>query len=154
MRPVLPAAVAAALVVTAAAAETRLAPPGVAIKGRQANYRRMAAALKGLGEELRAARPSLEQIRVQSAWLDHFGTQVLRWFPRGTGAEAGVRTRALPEIWSNHAGFTRAGARLVVAVRGVRAAAGRGDIGQVRTFYAAVRSACSGCHDDFRAPED
>jgi cytochrome c556 len=129
-----------------------LAPPSVVIKGRQSNYRRMEAAMSAISDQLRAVRPSLQDIGVQSAWLDHFGGQLLREFPRGTGPEAGVRTRARPAIWSNPRGFQRAGGRLLVAARGMRAAALRGDLVRVRAAFPLVRAACNGCHRDFRAP--
>jgi cytochrome c556 len=148
------AAAAAAILVTAAAAAQRVAaPPAQTIQTRQHNYKQMAAALKAVGDELRGSSPSLAAIRRHSATLESYARQVLRWFPPGTGAEAGVRTRALPAIWSDRPGFERAGARLLVATRGLNAAARRGDLDRIRAALPAVRSACSGCHDDFRAPE-
>ena len=79
---------------------------------------------------------------------------MLHWFPHGTGHEAGVRTRALPAIWSDHEGFTRAGAALVVAARGLDAAARRGDVAAVRSACRGCARACSACHDDYRGPEE
>ncbi len=154
MRLVAFAAAAALCVATAAAAQLR--PPDAAerIRARQASYKQMAAAMKALGDQLRGDRPSLAEIRARSRVVAGFAPRVLRWFPRGTGPEAGVRTRALPAIWSDQDGFTRAGAALVVAARSLDAAARRGDLAAVRAALPRVRGACSGCHDDFRAPEE
>jgi cytochrome c556 len=64
-----------------------------------------------------------------------------------------VRTRARPEIWSDHAGFRRAGAGLLVAARTFDAAARRGDMAAIRAAVPQLAHACSNCHDDYRAPE-
>jgi cytochrome c556 len=147
----MPLAAALAAVVTAAAAQTRA--PGDTIRMRQANYKQIAAAMKGINDQLHGADPSIPAIRAGSRTILGYAPQVLRWFPRGTGPEAGVATRARPEIWSDHEGFTRAGAGLLVAARTLDAVARRGDIAAIRDAMAGVRRACSACHDDFRAPE-
>lgn len=123
------------------------------IQARQGNYKQMAGALKGISDQLRSGSPDIAQIRPRAALLADRSVQVLRWFPRGTGPEAGVRTRALPEIWSDHEGFQRRGANIVVAARELNRAALAGDIAQVRAALPAVQRACGGCHDTYRAPE-
>jgi cytochrome c556 len=135
---------------TAAYAQ-RSAPP--VIQARQANYKQMAAAMKGINDQLRGGSPDISAIRPRAALLADYGVQVLRWFPRGSGPQAGARTRARPEIWSDRAGFERAGARLLVAARAVNRAAQSGDIAAVRAAMPALARACKACHDDYRAPE-
>lgn len=154
MRLVAFAAAAALSVATAAVAQLRPPEAAARIHARQANYKQMAAAMKGLGDQLRGSNPSLAEIRARARIVARFAPRVLHWFPHGTGPEAGIRTRALPAIWSNHDGFTRAGAALVVAARGLDSAARRGDLDAVRAALARVRGACSGCHDEFRGPEE
>jgi cytochrome c556 len=148
------AAAALAAAVTAAAAQNRAAPPAETIRMRQTNYKQMGAAMKGINEQVRSSSPQIEAIRAGSRTILGHAPNVLRWFPRGTGPESGVRTRALPEIWSDHAGFTRAGATLLVAARNLDAAARRGDIAAIRAAMPAVGRACSSCHDSYRAPEN
>jgi len=150
VKQVLLAAAALAAVATAASA---YGPAASVVRTRQANYKQMAAALKGINDQLHGASPDLAAIRPRAALLANYGLQVLRWFPHGSGREAGVRTRALPEIWSDRAGFERAGARLLVAARAVNRAAQGGDVAAVRAAMPALRQACSACHDDYRAPE-
>ncbi|HKR24455.1 MAG TPA: cytochrome c, partial [Allosphingosinicella sp.] len=104
MRLVAFAAAAALSVATAAAAQLRPPEAAVRIHARQAHYKQMAAAMKGLGDQLRGDRPSLAEIRGRSRIVARLAPQLLHWFPHGTGPEAGVRTRALPAIWSNHDG--------------------------------------------------
>ena len=123
------------------------------IQTRQGNYKQMAAALKGISDQLRSGSPDLAQIRPRAALLADRSTHVLGWFPHGTGPEAGVRTRAKPEIWSNAAGFRYAGAALIVAARQLNSAAAAGDIARIRAALPAVQRGCAGCHDTFRAPE-
>ena len=150
MKHILLGAAALAAIATAAYAQRPAAP---VIQQRQANYKQMAAAVKGINDQLRSGSPDLAAIRPRAALLANYGVQVLRWFPRGSGPQAGTRTRARPEIWSDWAGFERAGARLLVAARAVNRAAQGGDIAAVRAAMPALTRACSGCHDDYRAPE-
>jgi cytochrome c556 len=126
--------------------------PADTIRMRQANYKQMAGAVKGINDQIRADSPSLPDIRRHSALLNRHAVQVLRWFPRGTGPEAGVRTRAKPEIWSDPRGFRTAGARLLVATRALDAAARRGDVDAIRAGFRGVQSACGGCHEGYRGP--
>lgn len=129
--------------------------PGAAqtIQARQGHYKQMAAALKGISDQLRSGRPDLAQIRPRAALLADRSVHVLRWFPHGSGPEAGVRTRAKAEIWSNQHGFRQAGATFVVAARALNGAAQTGDLARIRAALPAVQRSCGGCHDDFRAPE-
>ena len=150
MKHIVLGAAALAAIATAAYAQ-RAAPP--VIQARQANYKQMAAALKGISDQLHGGSPDLAAIRPRAALLANYGVQVLRWFPHGSGPRAGVTTRARPEIWSDRAGFERAGARLLVAARALDRAARSGDIAAIRAALPALRQACSACHDDYRAPE-
>lgn len=143
---------AAALVAIATVAYAQ-SPAANAIHARQANYKQIAAATKGINDQLRGGAPDIGAIRRASALLANYSGQIPRWFPRGTGAEAGVTTRARPEIWSDWAGFHRAAAGFYVAARTLNAAAQGGDVAAIRAAMPAVSHACSNCHDDYRAPE-
>jgi cytochrome c556 len=131
----------------------RPAPNAAAtIQARQGNYKQMAGALHEILEQLHSGTPDVAQIRPRAALLADRSVRVLGWFPRGTGAETGVRTRAKPEIWSNPAGFRQAGATFVVAARALNAAAQAGDVARIRAAVPGVTRACGGCHDLFRGP--
>jgi cytochrome c556 len=151
LKHILLTAAAIAAIVTAAAAQS----PGPAdlIHARQAHYKQMGGAMKAINDQLHGSAPSIDTIRQGSRVILTFAPQLLRWFPRGTGAEAGVRTRALPEIWSDNQNFRRAGATLLVAARALDAAAQRGDLAAIRTAVPQVAHACGNCHDTYRAPE-
>ena len=151
MRHGLVTAAAIAAIVTTAAAQTRA--PADLIHERQAHYKQMGAAMKGINDQLHSAAPSVDAIRQGSRVILTYAPQLLTWFPRGTGPEAGVRTRALPEIWSDSRNFHRAGAVVLVAARSLDAAAQRGDIDAIRAAVPQVAHACGNCHDTYRAPE-
>lgn len=153
MKHLLLVAVALAGVVTTATAQNRAQAPADTIRMRQANYKQMGAAMKGINEQLRSSTPAIAPIQAGSRTIVGHAVNVLRWFPRGTGPEAGIPTRARPEIWSDHAGFTRAGATLLVAARNLDAAVRSGDMPAIRAATPAVARACSACHDAYRAPE-
>ena len=146
------AGVAVAAICGAAYAQRPAANAATTIQARQGNYKQMGAALHEIQVQLRADTPDVAQIRQRAALLADRSVRVLTWFPRGTGAEAGVRTRAKPDIWSNPAGFRQAGATFVVSARALNAAARSGDLAQIRAAFAGVGRACSGCHDSFRGP--
>jgi cytochrome c556 len=147
------ASVAVAALCGVAYAQRPAANAAATIQARQGNYKQFAGALKGISDQLRSGSPDLGQIRPRAALLADRSVLVQRWFPRGTGPEAGVRTRAKAEIWSNHQGFLQAGAAFVVAARALNAAAQSGDIARIRAALPAVQRSCGGCHDNFRAPE-
>ncbi len=146
-------AVAAILAANAAAAGAQDRAPAETIRMRQANYKQMGAAMKGLNEEMRGGRPSLATVRRHAAVIARHAPMVLRWFPHGSGPEAGVRTRAKAAIWTDPHGFRRAGAALLLASGGLSAAARRGDMAAIRTAVPALANACGGCHEDYRGPE-
>lgn len=152
MKKLVLATVAVAAICGAAYAQRPAANAAATIQARQGNYKQIAAALHEIQVQLRADAPDVAQIRPRAALLADRSVRVLSWFPRGTGPEAGVRTRAKPDIWSNPAGFRQAGATFVVAARALNAAARAGDLAQIRTAFTGVSHACSNCHDTFRAP--
>ena len=151
MRLFILAAAATAAIVTVASAQ---APsPAQTIQMRQANYKQMGAAMKGLSDELRSATPAIAAVRRHAQLFATHAPQLLRWFPAGTGPESGIRTRAKAEIWSDPEGFRRAGAGLLLASRDLSAAARGGDVAAIRAAFRALGRACAGCHDPYRAPE-
>lgn len=153
MRHLVSGTLAIAIVAAVAGAQTRAPAPADTIRMRQANYKQMAAAMKGLNEEIRGRAPAVATVRRHAALIARYAPLVLRWFPHGSGAETGMRTRAKAEIWTDPQGFRRAGATLLVASRSLDAAARRGDMPAIRAAVPALANACGGCHEDYRGPE-
>ncbi len=70
-------------------------------------------------------------------------------FPAGTGKEAG-KTRALPSIWEDNAGFVKALKASQDAAEAMVVAADTSDLGQIQQALGVLGKTCGGCHDDFR----
>jgi len=68
------------------------------------------------------------------------------------GSEKGENTRAKPEIWKNKKDFDDWGKQLEDDATKAQAAAA-GGLDSMKTALAAMGKTCSGCHDDYRAPE-
>lgn len=72
-------------------------------------------------------------------------------FPAGTAdGDPDVKTRALPKIWSDSAGFQKAADGLVAALQAVDAKlAANAD---TKTAFDDARKACGSCHETYRGP--
>jgi cytochrome c556 len=79
---------------------------------------------------------------------------LLKWFPKGTGPESGVKTYALPAIWEKPDDFTRLGkaAQLEAAKLHGMANASK-DSDALRGQVIALGKACKACHDSYRSPD-
>lgn len=131
------------------AVPTIAAAPGT-IKARQDNFKAMARSMKMIADELKKDTPVFAVIRREAAALDKKGARVGRFFPKGTGPEAGVKTDALPAIWQMPAEFRSAAAGLTKATKGLRAAAASTEVAKVRAAMGATAGACKACHERFR----
>jgi cytochrome c556 len=120
------------------------------IEARQENFKAIGRANKAIQDELKRPRPSVETIRTNAAALERASQQIPRGFPTGSGAEAGVKTEALPAIWRNPAGFSEAANRNLAATRALRVAAESGDLARIRQTAGALGPTCKACHDEFR----
>ena len=70
-------------------------------------------------------------------------------FPKGS--EHGGNTKALPEIWSDPAGFQKAALRLGDAATKLATDAKAGDAAAVAADTKALGEACGACHKSYRA---
>jgi cytochrome c556 len=82
--------------------------------------------------------------------IDQLATRIPSWFPAGSGPEAGVKTKAKPEIWTRPADFQAAAAGLASEAHRFDAVAASGDVNAVRAEFPALGKACKTCHDQFR----
>jgi len=73
-------------------------------------------------------------------------------FPKGTAdGDPDLKTRALPKIWSDSAGFQKAADGLVDALKAVDAKLAAKDPG-VEAAFGDARKACGTCHETYRGP--
>lgn len=139
-----------------AAARGRTSATGIRalIRDRQARYQEIGNAMRGINRELRTGAPSVAAIRRHAALIARYAPHVFSWFPRGTGPETGLRTRAKAEIWTDNGTFRqRARAFAAEAARFDRTARGGGNIAALRAGMSALAVTCRNCHDRFRGPE-
>jgi cytochrome c556 len=63
----------------------------------------------------------------------------------------GEKSRAMPAVFDNKAGFDAAGARLENETSKLASLAAGRDEAAIKAQIQAVGKACAGCHQDFRA---
>lgn len=144
------ASFAAILIAGAAAAAASGAD---AVKDRQTHMKALGAASKALYEQIRSGSPDKAIVKASADKIAASAPDLPKWFPAGSGKEAGVKTGALPVIWSEPSGFSAAAQRLQAQSAKLEAAADVGDMANVGPDAAGVGAACKGCHDKFRQPE-
>jgi cytochrome c556 len=140
------------------AAAVTLAVPTIAaapdtIKARQANFKAMGRSMKMISDELKKDSPSYAIIRRESLTLERAGARIGGFFPKGTGAEAGVKTGARAAIWQKPAEFRAAATNLNKATRALRLITAGNDVAKIRAALGATGGTCKACHDDFRVPD-
>jgi cytochrome c556 len=126
-------------------------PGGKAVLTRQAHYKDLGKAFGGVGAELRKDAPDKSVILADAQAAKGLADQLPSWFPKGSGPEAGVKTAAKAEVWSDAAGFDAAGARLQAETAKLADAAAGGDLDVIRAQFRATGAACGACHDKYRA---
>jgi len=144
-------AVAAAVGLGAGAALAQSASDAIA--ARQQNFKALGAASKAINDEARKDAPDKAVFATNASKLATLASQLPTWFPRGSGPEAGVKTAAKPEIWSDAAGFAAAAANLKTEAAKLDELARAGDIDGVKTQARALGGACRNCHEKYRVPQ-
>jgi len=124
-----------------------------AVKDRIAHMKGLGAAAKALGDQFRSGNPDSAIVRGEAAKIATAAQSMRAWFPRGSGPEAGVKTRALPAIWTDATGFAAAQQAFVASAGKLNAAASTGDMAATGAAMKDVGAGCKGCHDKYRKPE-
>jgi cytochrome c556 len=124
------------------------------IETRQQNYKSIGKAFKGINDELKKDAPDTAAIKAEADTMDRLAAQIPTWFPKGSGPEAGIKTRAKPEIWTDPDTFADLARKLQGEVSKLSLTAASGDLTAVRAQVSPVGQACKACHEKFREPED
>mgnify|MGYP000170867689 CR=1 FL=1 len=143
--------VAIAIVLALSAGGALAATAADTIAARQAGYKKMGAAFKGLNDELKAGSPDKAKL---TAYANTMHTQALLvpgWFPKGSGPESGVKTKAKAQIWAESAKFATLGKNLQTETGKLRTIAASGDLDALRAQVRATGGSCKACHDPYRA---
>ena len=78
---------------------------GKTIAARIDNYKKIGSAFKTINDGLKADTPDAKAIAAQAKIMKDVSAGIPNWFPKGTGPESGVKTRAKAEIWTDWATF-------------------------------------------------
>jgi cytochrome c556 len=124
-----------------------------AVKYRIDHMKGLGGAAKALGDQMRSGSPDPAVVKAQTAKIVVASQAIPSWFPHGSGSEAGVKTRALPVIWTDSAGFAAAQKAFAAQAAKLDAAAAGGDMAATGSETKALFGACKGCHDKYRGPE-
>ncbi|WP_156842141.1 c-type cytochrome [Novosphingobium aquimarinum] len=120
------------------------------IAERQANYKKMGAAMKAIKDQL-AGTPQKGAVVDAAQTLATIARKQTGLFPAGSGASSGVKTDALANIWSDRATFDGYQKDLIAQTGKLLAAANTGSISATTERYRATGKVCSACHKEFRA---
>ncbi|WP_091740043.1 c-type cytochrome [Phenylobacterium immobile] len=140
-------------IATAAPAALAQSAAAKAATARKENFKQVGATFKAIRDEMAKGSPDPAVIKAGAQKLNGLARQLPGWFPRGSGAEAGVKTGAKPGVWTDAAGFA-------AAVRGFQGETTRfqqlamaGDMDAAKGQIRALGGACKTCHDKYRVPE-
>lgn len=148
-------AVAAAAIALVTAGSLAVAAPSASavISARQANYKKMGAAMKVLKDQLSSGSPSKAAMVSAARTLAETARQQSGLFPAGSGPSSGVETDALPAIWKDRATFEAQMKKMVAESGKLVAAAGGGNASTIEAQYKATGGVCGACHRQFRADD-
>ncbi|HEY0114846.1 MAG TPA: cytochrome c [Allosphingosinicella sp.] len=129
------------------------ADPKAAYQVRHEGFEDIGDHLKAINRELKGGSPSVETLQSESAGLAEKARQVPGWFPAGSGPEAGTRTRAKAEIWSNNQDFQQRAQTFAQASAAFAQAAQGGNVAAIQAAMPALGDSCKQCHERYRGPE-
>lgn len=140
-----------AIVLALSAGGAAAATVGESIAARQAGFKQMGAAFKGLNDELKAGSPDKAKLVGFAKTMNTQARAVPGWFPKGSGPESGVKTKAKPGIWTESAKFATLAKNLQTETAKLPTAAASGDLDALRAQVRATGGSCKACHDPYRA---
>lgn len=114
---------------------------------RETAMKQAGGALKALGEAAKAGTVGADEVAKAQGVVD-FSHSFAELFPDGS-----LAGRALPEIWSNKAGWDEKVTAFQGAADTVLAAAKTGDAAALGAALKQAGDSCGGCHKVFRGPE-
>lgn len=147
-------AVAACLAVGIGTCAASAAGPDIAgvIKARKANYKEIGGGFKSINDELKSGAPDMNMLRPVARDIASRAAYTLKYFPKGSGPESKIATRAKAEIWANQADFVKIQQEMVEAAKALNAAATTGNLAGAQAARAKLGGTCKTCHDRYREP--
>ncbi|MBP6547167.1 MAG: cytochrome c [Phenylobacterium sp.] len=120
------------------------------IAERQKGLKAMGGAFKTINDNLKTDAPDAKLIAAQAKIVKDGSHKIPGWFPKGSGPEAGFKTAAKPEIWTDGAKFAAAAKGLQVEAAKLETIAKGGNIDAIKAQVKATGGACGTCHTPFR----
>ena len=130
------------------------ATPADTIKARQEAMKSFGDNLKIIGDGLKSDKPDATAIANAFHNISAKANMVGGLFPKGSGPEAGVKTRAKAEIWTMPDEFKAAVDGFVSAAGQVSKVSATSSIDDLKAAQKTLGGGCGGCHMKFRAPEE
>lgn len=143
----------AALVAITSTMAVAASPAATAVTTRQANFKKMGGAMKVLKDQISSGSISKAQAVAAAKTLAATGRAQAGLFPNGSGASSGVKTDALPAVWSDRAGFDAKMKAYIAQADKMVVAANTGNVDAVTAQFKAVGGTCAACHKQFRADD-
>jgi cytochrome c556 len=131
-----------------------LAAPADQVRTRVAGLRELGAAFKTVNDGLRTSEPQTILIQMAARQIRNASTAMYTWFPAGSGPQAGVKTAAKPEIWTQPARFRQLQDAFASQAAAFQRAAGGSDVNAIRAAARSLGQSCKACHDQFRNKVD
>lgn len=153
MRPILLTTLAVAALAGAALAQSPAANVRDSINARQTHYKAIGGAFKTVRDELGKTQVDKPAVIKAADTLALYAPQINGWFPNGSGSEAGLKTAARAEIWSDPKGFLEQTKQFEERTKKFQAIAHNGDVAEMKTFLPQLGAACKSCHDRFRVKD-
>jgi len=124
------------------------------ITNRQSNLKDLGGAFKTVRDQLKRSTPNMAEIKQAAQQINDLSADQGRWFPKGSGPEAGVKTAAKPEVWTDPTGFAAALEKFSAEAPKLLTLANANDLEALKNQAKLVGEACKGCHDKYRVPDD
>jgi cytochrome c556 len=121
------------------------------IEARHVGFKKMGAAMKEIGAQLKTDAPDLPKMTAAAQAIDAGAKQQPNWFPPGSGPESGAETDALPHIWKDTSKFSTLSGELATEAGNLSSALASKDVAAIRTQFKVLSDVCSTCHKSFRA---
>src|SRR5688572_29162485 len=124
--------------------------PDEAITARQALMKEQAAAMRSIGDKVKAGQ--VDAIAADADKLESTAKKIPRLFPEGSVNAS--TSRAKPEIWQKWTEFEGYAKSLETKAGQLKAAAKTGNAQTVQPMVAELgKTTCGACHTAFRGPE-
>lgn len=123
---------------------------GDVVKARQAQLKALGADFKLINDESRRGKPDMKRLRVAAASVRKASVDLPRWFPAGSGPEAGVGTKTKTGAWTDAAGFAQASRDFAVEAAKLQTIVAQGDVDEIRSQAKTVGQTCGQCHAKYR----